>query len=155
MPSGRDLRRMLHIHTHAADLVILHVKDDDLVPLLDQLNFTLPQYVRRGLRPTLVARIGKGRAAKRNLSAFLQYLRSFGLQDRIGIVADQLAEATLAVGQARCIRYRAGTVFRRVEAEEFACPQTGEIGKGGRAFRADGWPGENRYRDEPNSRATD
>jgi len=65
-----------------------------------------------------------------------------GLQDRIGIVADQLAAAGLAAGQARCIRYRAGTGFRRVEAEEFACPQTGGIGNG-RAFRADGWPGEN------------
>src|SRR6185295_10913241 len=35
VPRGRDFRRMLSIQLHAADLVVLHEKKDDLVPLLN------------------------------------------------------------------------------------------------------------------------
>src|SRR5260221_14187180 len=48
------------------------------------------------------------------------------LQNRIGVIADQLSEFALASRFARLVQYRAGTRLRRLEAGEgHVCPYAG------------------------------
>jgi hypothetical protein len=62
---------------------------------------------------------------------FLHDFRRLGLQDRIGVIADQLVEVAPAVGQARLVHHRTGTRWRRLEARQgWVAPYAGEIRDG-------------------------
>jgi hypothetical protein len=58
-----------------------------------------------------------GHARQRNLALLFHHIGGLRLQDRIGIVADQLVGVALAAAQARPVPHRTRAGRRRVEAE--------------------------------------
>jgi hypothetical protein len=46
------------VHAHVADLMIVPIKDRDLVRLLEHLHSPIPKNVGHGFGPTLVAGVG-------------------------------------------------------------------------------------------------
>ena len=137
VPGRRHLRGMGVVEAHAAHFIAVAVDDRDPVRLLDDLDDEVPEHVRHAARPALVARRRVTVAGERNLAVLLHHFRGLGLEDRIGVVADQLLEIGDAVGKPRFVAHRAGTRDRRLEAGEIGVrPQPGQIRD--RALRAGG-----------------
>jgi hypothetical protein len=73
-----------------ADLLILLVKNDDLILLLQQLNVsTTIKNKERRLDSALIGWVGKIRAGTRNFAQPLQAFGGFGLQNGVRVVAHQ------------------------------------------------------------------
>ena len=85
------------VQAHPADLVILAEQHHDLVRQLQHLHGHMLEQERHGLGPALVRRARIGHAGERKLALLLHDIRRPGLQDRIGVVADQLAVVAHAV----------------------------------------------------------
>src|SRR6266436_3380801 len=64
VPGRGNLRRMRLVQTHAANLLIVAIKDDDLVRLLQQLRWAIRKNERHPSRPALVARVRIAYAVK-------------------------------------------------------------------------------------------
>src|SRR5271168_2224068 len=58
IPGRRRLCRMRRIHPHVTDLMIVAIKNGDLVRLLDQLSCATRKNERHPSGPTLVAGVG-------------------------------------------------------------------------------------------------
>src|SRR5258708_4967455 len=56
IPGCRHLRGMWFVHAHVADLMIVGIKENDLVGLLEHLHCNAVEDVRNGLRPALYGR---------------------------------------------------------------------------------------------------
>jgi hypothetical protein len=85
------------VHPHLAELMIEGVKDGDFVRPLEHLLSTVYRNEGHAFGPTLVARGRKALTGQRNLAELLQDFRRPELQDRIGVIADQL----VAIADAR------------------------------------------------------
>src|SRR2546430_16584866 len=59
VPGRGDLRRMGLVQTHAANLLIVAIKDDDLVRQLQQLRWAIRKNERNPPSPTWVTRVGR------------------------------------------------------------------------------------------------
>jgi hypothetical protein len=66
---------MACIQAHAAGLMRMLIENDDLIPLLQQLDLLLPQYVGRRLQGALVGGIRKCLTTERHLAARFQDCR--------------------------------------------------------------------------------
>src|ERR1700676_5189330 len=120
-------RHVRLVHAHLAELMIMMIKDDCPVRLLEHLDLEVPEDIRYRLLQTLVVRVGKTPAGQGYLAAPLDDLRSLRLQDWIGVVADQLVEVARAIGQARLVAYGARPRYRRFKSQRWVGPNTGEI----------------------------
>src|SRR5712675_302954 len=144
------------------DLMIVGIKDGDLVRLLQDLDCTTRKNKRHTSGPTLVARAGKTHAGQRHFAELLHDLRRPRLQDRIGVIAYKLNEIAHAVfrwrlpgarpvdgkipeqlcdGTPRPVDQRSGTRRQRLKAGDGAVdPHASEIRDGCGAFLAAiGW----------------
>ena len=126
----RHLRGVGSVQAHAADLIVLIVDDGDSVLLLQHLQSKLHgQGEGRVIGPALVRSVRIGVAAERNLAFLLDDFRGFGLQDRIAVIADELADIAGAVGHTRQIHHRLRPALDRLEIEGVASPPPREIGR--------------------------
>src|SRR6516162_7938316 len=131
--------------------MIVVVKDGDLVRLLQDLDRTTRKDKRDTSGPTLIARAGEAHAGQRYFAELLHDLRSPRLQDRIGVIADQLEEVAhvlrwrpagagpvddeipeqLCDGAPRAVDQRSGARRQRLKAGDGAVdPHAGEIRDG-------------------------
>jgi hypothetical protein len=110
-------------------MMIEHVQNRHLIGPLQQLDFLLAQNERRRLRCALVGGIGKGHAGLRDFALPSHLFGGGGLQDRVVVIADQLAAIAGAVGAMHQIDQRAGTRRRRFPPGH-ACPDAGKSGAG-------------------------
>src|SRR5215470_6803182 len=78
------------VQAYPANFVILTVQDRDLVRLLNHLHLYTLENERHRFGPALVGRVRITNAGERNFAELLYDLRRPGLQDRIGVVPDQL-----------------------------------------------------------------
>jgi hypothetical protein len=90
VPGRRHRRRMRLVQAHPANFVILTIQDRYLVRLLNHLHLYTLENKRHRFGPALVGRVRIGDAGERNFAEPLYELRRPGLQDRIGVVPDQL-----------------------------------------------------------------
>src|SRR5215469_4744880 len=97
------------VQAHAADLMIVAIKDGDLVRLLQQLRWAICENERHTSRPTLVARVRIAYALYPERSVPFHDLRCRWLQDRIGVIAGELEDVASAVRAARPVDERRGT----------------------------------------------
>ena len=148
VPGGRDLRGMLLVQAHAADLVILHVKENDLILLLQHLHFLNPEDVRRHHRQAIERRVWIVFAAAQHLAALLHHGRGFGLQDGIVVIA-----AGIGVAAKAAYRTRAGR--RLLKSEGQARPGPCHIGDRRRASRSRDGAGRNRGSDKQGGQTDD
>src|SRR5882757_331390 len=74
------------------DLMIVGIKDGDLVRLLQDLDCTTRKNKRHTSGPTLVARAREAHSGQRYFADLLHDLRRPRLQDRIGVIADEFEE---------------------------------------------------------------
>ena len=106
------MRGVRLVQAHLAELMIEGIEDGDPVGLLEQLHSIIDENEWHLLGPALVAR---GRIVLAGQRALAEPLHDFGgprLQDRIGIIADQLvdaADAGLRAGPAHPVPHRTGT----------------------------------------------
>ena len=116
------------VQAHAAHFVAVAVDHRDLVRLLQHLHQEIPEDVRHALRPALVAGGWIALPRQRDFAVLLHDFRRRGLEDRVGVIADQLAEVRHPVARARPVEHRAGTRQRRLKAGEKGMrPDAGEI----------------------------
>ena len=139
VPGRPHLCRMRHIHPHLSKLMIERIEDRDFVWPLDNLHAKREGNKRQSFGPTLVAGRWIAFAGQRNLAEFLHHFRRPGLQDRIGVIADQLKIITNAslrsLAQARPVPDRAGARQRWLQSvERCVGPYTREFRKGHGAF---------------------
>jgi len=87
---------MRPVHAYLAELMIEGIKDADFVRLLKHLHSKIRDNPGHPFGPTLVARGRIAFARQRNFAELLHDLRRPGLQDRIGVIADQLRGITHA-----------------------------------------------------------
>src|SRR6516165_8333982 len=101
------------VHPHLSELMIERVKNGDILRLLDDLHSTIYRNEGHSFGPTLVAWGRIALAGHRNLAQLLHDLRRPRLQDRIAIIADQLAaiahSGSRSCLHARPVPHRAGT----------------------------------------------
>ena len=147
-PGRRYMRGMRGIQAHLPDMMIQHVEDGDLVLFLQQLDFLLPENIGRLLRRALVGRVREGHAGDRNFALALHDLRRRGLQDRIGVIADELVAVAHPIRPMRPVEERPGAGWRRLGCKGHTRPQPGKIGCGGRFFRSPARTGDRRRQDE-------
>src|ERR1700719_1347087 len=135
------------VHAHVADLMIVPIKDGDLVRLLEHLHSPIPKNVGHGFGPTLVARGRSAHAASLPFAVLPAHFRRRGFQDRIGVIADQVVGIALPAWQAQPVRHRTRAGCRRLDAGEiWVTPYTGEIRDGRGALRpATGRPTRERH----------
>src|SRR5580704_1719029 len=127
-PGRLHLYRMRRVQAHAADLMIVDIKDGDPIHLLDHLHAHVRENEGHSSGPTLVARGRIAFAAQGDFAGSLHDLDRLGLQDGIGVIAHQLQYVAGAVRTARPVCHRAGTGQRRLEAGEGqAHPRRGKI----------------------------
>ena len=110
------------VKTHVPHVMIGLVDQDDLARRLHYLHFRVAQDVGRLLRPAFAARRRIAVAAARDLGVPLHLFRGPGLQDGIGVIADQPFE------NMRRVRDRTETGRRRLVIQSRASPRAGEIG---------------------------
>ena len=117
------------VHADAAGFVALAVDHRDVILRRQHLHREVPEDVRHALGPALIARRRIADARARQLAVLLHNLRGVGLQDGIGVIADQLLKVRDAIGTARRVEHRSRTRSGRLEAgEEGMRPVAGEIG---------------------------
>src|SRR6185503_5650090 len=114
VPGWRHARGVLRIHANVPDLMIVLIDDDDLVGLLEHLHAER-EHEWYAVRPTLVARIVKAVKGDRLFAELLDPRRSLRLQNRIGVIADQLLDIVHPVAP-RSVRERRGSGCQRFEA---------------------------------------
>ena len=148
-PGRPDLRRMRLVQAHVSDFVIEDIEKRDHIRLLEHPHAEVPENKRHAARPTLVARIGSRPAAQLDIAVRLHGLRRPRLEDRIGVIADELRvvadEWNVRTGKgapiivhrlppARLVRHGTRTRSRRRHAgKRKAPPGAGEIrDRGGR-----------------------
>ena len=105
------------VQAHLAELMIEGVKDRDLVGPLEQVHSIIDKNEWHLLGPTLVARGRIALPGQRNLAEPLHHFCRPGLQDRIGVIADQLvdtANAGLRASPTHPVPHRTGTRCRRL-----------------------------------------
>jgi hypothetical protein len=73
------------VQAHVADLMIIGIKDGDLVRLLQQLRWAIRENERHPCGPTLVARVRIAYPLQPEFTVPFYDLRRLGLQDRIGV----------------------------------------------------------------------
>jgi hypothetical protein len=147
IPGRRHRRGVRGIHAHMAQFMALAVDHQDVVRPLEDLQQEVPKNVGHPTGPTLVARSRIPSAGQRNVAVLLHDCGCLGLQNRVGVIADQLVEVGHAVGAARPVRHRAGTRCRGFEAGEVGVrPYAGEIrDRCGALRRAAGRPDRGRH----------
>jgi hypothetical protein len=118
IPGRRDLRRMILVHAHMAHFRALAIDHQNAVRSLEDLHQEIPENVRHAARPTLVARRRIAFAGHRDFTVLLHDLGRPGLQDRIGVITDELLEVRNAVGPPRSVAHGAGPCRRRLETGE-------------------------------------
>src|SRR5579864_1485684 len=124
---------MAGIQPDMPDLSIMSVEDYDVVLPLDHLHALLDgKEKRRRIGPALVAGIGHIVTAFRIFAVFLHHGGGFGLEDRIGVVADQRYGIAIGGGPAG-IRAEPPQIddwtwarIRRLEVEHIAAPRAGK-----------------------------
>ena len=116
------------VHAHVAHLIALAVDHRDVIGRLEHLHQEIPKHVWHAARPALIAGRRIALAGERYIAVLLDHFGRLGLQNRIGVIADQRLEIGHAIATARAVRHRAGTRCRRLEAgEEGMGPDAGEI----------------------------
>ncbi len=75
------------IHAHLAKFI--PIKDGDLIRLLEHQHCNAVEDVGNRFGPTLYGRARRAGAAQLHFAVLLHGLRRPGLQDRIGVIADQ------------------------------------------------------------------
>src|SRR5882672_12591559 len=108
VPGRGHLRRMRLVQAHVADLMIVAIKDGDLVRLLQQLRWAIRKNERHPCRPTLVARVRIAYAIEPEFTVPFHDLHRLRFQDRIGVVAGKLEDVAGAVQPARPVDQRGG-----------------------------------------------
>src|SRR5207253_7594520 len=96
-PGRRHVDGMRRVQAHMADLMIVVIKNGNLVRLLQDQDGATCKHEWHPSRPTLVARARKSNASERHFAELLHDLRCLRLQDRIGVIADKLEEIADAV----------------------------------------------------------
>ena len=134
VPGRGHLCRMRLVHAHMADLMIVGIKDGDLVRLLHQLRWAIRKNERHAFGPTLVARVRIAYAVQPEFSVLFHDLRRLRLQDRIGVIAVKLEDVAGAVRAARPVDQRRGTGWQRFEPGKRMQPDAREIRDGFGAF---------------------
>src|SRR5215471_11570240 len=109
VPGRFHLCGMRLVHAHVADLMIVSIKDDDLVRQLHQLRWAIRKNERHPYGPTLVARVRIAYALQPKLSVAFHDLRRLGLEDWVGVIAGKLEDIAGAVGAAGPVDQRRGT----------------------------------------------
>src|SRR3981189_669547 len=97
VPGRGHLRRMRLVQAHVADLMIVAIKDGDLVRLLQQLRWAVCENERHPSRTTLVARVRIAYALQPEFTVPFHDLRCLRPQDRIGVIAGKLEDVASAV----------------------------------------------------------
>ena len=108
--------RMRLVQAHMADLVIVVIKNRDLVRLLENLYPSINKHEGQSFRPTLVAGVGSGGTAYLDFAVLFYCLGSLRLQDGIAVIAN---DPTAVAGAAH---YRPRTRKRRLDTEIGAAP---------------------------------
>src|SRR6266446_8408461 len=139
------------MQAHMPDLLVLRVKDDDLILALKHLHALLDrEEIRRRKNPALVGRVGNIVAAFGILAVPLHRRRGFRLQDRIDVIPDQrygIAIHNRAAGifsKPPQVHDRTGTYVRRLEIEHVAAPWAGKIGNNAAVVRSRCRPNKDR-----------
>src|SRR5262249_32666305 len=127
VPGRGHLRRMRLVQAHAADLMIVAIKDGDLVRLLDELRWAIGKNERHPCRPTLVARVRIADAIEAEFTVPFHDLHGLRLQDRIGVIAGKLEDVAGAVRAARPVDQRRRTRWQRLEPRKWMQPESREI----------------------------
>src|SRR6266436_2891502 len=120
----RQILRMCAVHTNVANIVVLTINNGDIAVVLRQhLEAELHREgERRRHRTALVLRIGKALARDGELTLLPHDRRSRRRENRIMIVADQLAGIAGAVRTAAQIPQRLRTRWHRLEIERVLAP---------------------------------
>src|SRR5258706_15122070 len=95
------------VHPYVANLMIMKIKNRDLLPLLQHLHSKRPKNIGDTSGPALVAGGWIAHAAEREFAALLHDLRGLAIQNRIGVIADKLVVVAHSV-DARPVCHRAG-----------------------------------------------
>ena len=128
VPRRRHLRRVRRIEADLTDFMILIENHHNSIGQLQHLHGHVLEQERHRLRPALVRRIGEGHAGERKIALLLDHRRGPGLQDRIGVVPDQLAIIAGALIVARPVGHRTGAGCRRHQPRQRSmAPDAGEI----------------------------
>src|SRR3954463_15267066 len=108
IPGWRDLGGMRLVHAYVADFVAVAIDHRDLVRLLQHLHAEIPEDKRHTSGPTLVAWSLIDGSRQGNFAVLLHDVSRVGLQDGIGVIADELVPiAWTVVGTARPVSHRA------------------------------------------------
>src|SRR6516164_5847120 len=105
------------VHAYLSEIAIVGIE----VGLLDDLDADVPKYERDPAGPTLIARKRGRHPGRLDIAMLFNGLRGFGLQYRIGVIADKLIEVGRAVAP-HSVRHRARARNWRLE------PATGHMG---------------------------
>src|SRR6266850_5953945 len=137
------------------DLLVLGVKDDDLILALQHLHALLNrEEIGRRKNSALIGRVGNVVAALGILAVALHDRRGVGLQDRISVIPDQrygIAIDDRAAGilsKPLQIHQRSWTRLRRLDIEHVAAPWAGKIGNNAAVVRGGCRRNDNRRRNQ-------
>src|SRR5258708_39115267 len=97
VPARRQGRWMRLVQAYMTALMIIGVGNRDFVRLLEHLYSDIPKNEWYPAGPTLITRGRIGHAAQSDFAGFFHHLRCFGLQNRIGVITDQLVVIAHAV----------------------------------------------------------
>ena len=118
---------MLLIQPHMPVVIVVRINQGDPIGLLQHPHAEIPEQIRQRVLQAHVVRIRIGDAGRRDFAELLDRLCGRGLEDRIGVIADQHAEIAGAGWQPGLVPHRPRTRQRRAEAESWMEPRTGKI----------------------------